>query len=197
MKRLFDLVVTLAGLILLSPLFLLIVLLILIAMGRPVFYRQVRIGKNGIPFKIIKFRSMVRDAERQGPAFTAGGDPRITPLGRLLRKYKLDELPQLLNVLAGDMSIVGPRPEVPEYVEMYTPEQKKVLAVRPGLTDPASIVYRDEETVLARHEDSRRAYVEKLMPAKLKLNLAYIEKATFRRDLALIFRTIEKLFWHR
>jgi lipopolysaccharide/colanic/teichoic acid biosynthesis glycosyltransferase len=140
---------------------------------------------------------MIRKADRQGPAFTAGGDPRITAVGRFLRRYKLDELPQLINVLKGDMSLVGPRPEVPEYVAFYTEAQKKVLTVRPGLTDTASIVYRDEERVLARYADARQAYIEKIMPAKLKLNLAYVEKAGLRTDLSLIFKTLEKIFWRR
>jgi lipopolysaccharide/colanic/teichoic acid biosynthesis glycosyltransferase len=197
MKRLFDFIVSLTGLIFLSPLMVILGLLILATMGWPVFYRQERVGRFGRRFKIIKFRSMVKEAERQGPAFTTGGDPRITPVGRFLRKYKLDELPQLVNVIVGDMAIVGPRPEVPEYVALYNDEQKQVLSVRPGLTDTASIVYRDEENVLARYEDSRKAYIEKIMPDKLRLNLAYIKKAGFRSDLALIFRTVKKLFWRR
>ncbi len=197
MKRLFDFLVSLAAIIVLSPLYIILSLLVLITMGWPVFYRQVRVGRHGRPFRIIKFRSMVKDAERQGPAFTVGGDARITALGRFLRMYKLDELPQLINVLAGHMSFVGPRPEVPEYVQHYTEYQRRVLDVRPGLTDPASIVYRDEEQVLARYEDSRTAYIEKIMPAKLKLNLAYIDKACFRRDLGLILETLKKLFLKR
>jgi lipopolysaccharide/colanic/teichoic acid biosynthesis glycosyltransferase len=140
---------------------------------------------------------MVRNAENRGPAFTAGGDPRITSFGKFLRKYKLDELPQLINVLVGDMAVVGPRPEVAEYVNLYTDKQKKALSVRPGLTDMASIVYSDEESVLARYEDPHKAYIEKIMPDKLRLNLAYIERATFISDLALIVRTIKKVFWRR
>jgi len=197
MKRLFDILVSLTAIIVLLPLFIVLSIVMLMTMGTPIFYRQVRIGRYGRPFKIIKFRSMVKDAERRGPAFTVGGDSRITPVGRFLRKYKLDELPQLVNVLIGHMSFVGPRPEVPEYVEYYTEDQRRVLDVRPGLTDPASIVYRDEENVLARYDDSRAAYIEKIMPAKLKLNIAYIEKAGFRRDLGLIFETLKKLFWRR
>jgi lipopolysaccharide/colanic/teichoic acid biosynthesis glycosyltransferase len=197
MKRLFDLVVALLGLIILSPLLLGLAILVLVTMGWPVFYAQERVGRGGRLFRIIKFRSMIRKADRQGPAFTAGGDPRITAVGRFLRRYKLDELPQLINVLKGDMSLVGPRPEVPEYVAYYTEAQKKVLTVRPGLTDTASIVYRDEERVLARYDDARQAYIEKIMPAKLKLNLAYVEKAGLRTDLALIFKTLEKIFWRR
>jgi lipopolysaccharide/colanic/teichoic acid biosynthesis glycosyltransferase len=197
MKRAFDLLGSLAGLLIISPLLLVVSCLILVTMGWPVFYRQVRIGKDGEHFKIIKFRSMIKNADRQGPAFTAGGDPRITPVGRLLRKYKIDELPQLINVVLGDMSLVGPRPEVPEYVDRYTDEQRRVLSVRPGLTDTASIVYRDEESVLSRYDDAQKAYVDKIMPAKLKLNLAYIERAGFFSDLSLIFKTLEKIFWRR
>jgi len=197
MKRLFDFVVALCGLVILSPLLVILSLVILVTMGWPVFYLQERVGRNGRLFKIIKFRSMKRNADREGPAITIGGDPRITPAGRLLRKYKLDELPQLVNVVTGDMAIVGPRPEVPEYVKLYTEEQKRVLSVRPGLTDMASIVYRDEEKVLARYEDSRKAYIEKIMPAKLRLNLTYLDKAGFWADLSLIFKTIERIFWRR
>ena len=194
MKRVFDLTSSLAAIVLLSPLLIVFSLLILLTMGWPVFYRQWRVGRNGRHFRIIKFRSMVKNADRQGPAVTVGGDPRITRIGKILRKYKFDELPQLLNVLAGHMSVVGPRPEVPEYVAFYTDEQKRVLSVRPGLTDPASIVYRDEESILARYDDTRTAYVEKIMPAKLRLNPAYLEKATFGGDLALVFTTLKKLF---
>jgi lipopolysaccharide/colanic/teichoic acid biosynthesis glycosyltransferase len=163
-------------------------------MGWPIYYRQTRIGKDQELFKIIKYRSMVKDADRKGPAFTVGGDPRITSVGRFLRKHKLDELPQLLNVFAGKMSIVGPRPEVQKYVEKYDSEQIRVFSVKPGLTDPASIVYRDEEAVLSRYDDVEKAYIERILPAKLKLNLAYIDKATFLTDLGLIFRTLRKLF---
>jgi lipopolysaccharide/colanic/teichoic acid biosynthesis glycosyltransferase len=140
---------------------------------------------------------MIKGADRKGPTFTAAGDDRITAVGRFLRRYKLDELPQLCNVVIGDMSIVGPRPEVPAFVALYTDDQRRVLLVRPGITDIASIVYRDEERILANREDSQRAYLEKIMPAKLKLNLAYLDKAGFRGDLALIFRTVKKIFWRR
>ena len=197
MKRAFDFIVALSALILLAPLFIIICVIILFTMGRPIFYRQVRFGKRAVPFKIIKFRSMVRAADRQGPTLTTDGDLRITAVGRLLRRTKIDELPQLLNVLWGDMSLVGPRPEVPEYVRLYSDQQLKVLSVRPGLTDPASIVYRDEEKVLARYNDAEKIYAEKIMPAKLKLNLSYIEKATFLTDLGIIIKTLQKLFQRR
>ncbi|MEE9442259.1 MAG: sugar transferase [candidate division Zixibacteria bacterium] len=194
MKRFFDFVVSLSGLLVLSPLLILISLAILFSMGWPIFYRQVRVGKNGRKFKIIKFRSMVKNAEKRGPEFTTGGDSRITPLGGILRKTKLDELPQFMNVLIGDMSLVGPRPEVPRYVALYNEEQKQVLSVRPGLTDPASIAYRNEEEILAGYEDSEKAYIEEIMPAKLELNLEYINRVCFTTDISLIFKTISKIF---
>ncbi|MCK5124891.1 MAG: sugar transferase [candidate division Zixibacteria bacterium] len=193
MKRLFDIVVSFFGLVFISPVLLLLSILIIATMGWPVFFCQNRVGKDGVPFKIIKFRSMVKNAESKGPAFTSGGDPRITPIGKFMRKMKLDELPQLLNVFWGDMSFVGPRPEVPKYVSLYNEEQIRVLSVRPGLTDPASIVYRNEEEILAGYDDKETVYVEKIMPAKLKLNLSYIEKASFFRDLGLIIKTIRKV----
>ncbi len=190
MKRLFDLICSIIGLVILSPIFLMICILIILTMGWPIFYTQERVGRNGISFRIFKFRSMVKDAERRGLAVTTGGDPRVTAIGKILRKTKLDELPQLVNVAIGDMSLVGPRPEVPKYVAMYSDTQRKVLTVRPGLTDPASIAYRDEEKVLARYEDTEKAYIEVLRPAKLTLNLAYIEKQSLCGDIALIWKTI-------
>jgi lipopolysaccharide/colanic/teichoic acid biosynthesis glycosyltransferase len=136
---------------------------------------------------------MVADAPGKGPAITQGGDARVTPLGRLLRRTKIDELPQLLNVLTGDMSLVGPRPEVPRYVALYTPEQRRVLDVRPGITDWASITYADEEAVLARHADLERAYVEEIMPHKLALNLQYIAQRGLATDLAILWQTARRL----
>jgi lipopolysaccharide/colanic/teichoic acid biosynthesis glycosyltransferase len=197
MKRAFDFIVALSALTLLAPLFIIICVIILFTVGWPIFYRQIRVGKGAVPFKIVKLRSMVRTADRKGPTLTIDGDPRITAVGRLLRRTKLDELPQLLNVLWGDMSLVGPRPEVAEYVRLYNERQLKVLSVRPGLTDPASIVYRDEEKVLAQYDDAEKIYTEKIMPAKLKLNLSYIEKATFLTDLGIIIKTLQKLFQRR
>lgn len=194
MKRLFDFIISLLGLLVLFPILFLIAVIIFFLMGWPIFYRQVRVGKNERNFKIIKFRSMVKNAEKQGPEFTTGGDSRITPLGNFLRKTKLDELPQLINVLVGDMSLVGPRPEVPRYVALYNENQKKVLSVRPGLTDPASIAYRNEEEILAGYENSEKAYIEEIMPAKLELNLKYIKDANFVTDLSLIIKTFAALF---
>ncbi|MFH1699533.1 MAG: sugar transferase [Candidatus Zixiibacteriota bacterium] len=194
MKRLFDLIVSLMGLLLLFPFLIVIGLAILLFMGWPIFYRQVRVGKNGQNFRIIKFRSMIKNADKQGPEFTTGGDSRITSLGRFLRNSKLDELPQLINVLMGNMSLVGPRPEVPRFVALYTERQKQVLSVRPGLTDPASIAYRNEEKILAEYEDSEKAYIEEIMPSKLELNLEYLRGANFTTDLSLIFKTITAIF---
>jgi len=197
MKRLFDITAAFVGLVVLGPLYFLVVILILVTMGRPVLFRQARIGRNERPFAIIKFRSMVRDADRQGPEFTTGGDARVTPLGRFLRRTKLDELPQLVNILKGEMSFVGPRPEVPRYVKLYDADQRRVLAVRPGLTDPASLAYHNEEEILAGYTDAEKAYVEKIMPAKLELNLAYLDKAGLLSDLGLIFKTIGRIFCPR
>ncbi len=194
MKRLFDVIVALLALVVLSPLFVAVSAIIVLSMGWPVFYRQVRVGKNGVSFRIYKFRSMVRDADRIGSDLTAGGDRRITTFGKWLRKTKIDELPQLINVLRGEMSIVGPRPEVPRFVVLYDETQKKVLRVRPGLTDPASILYRDEEKELAGFEDIDQAYVETIMPAKIRLNLDYMDQATFGSDLSIILKTVWSLF---
>lgn len=154
------------------------------------FYRQVRIGRGGKPFRIYKFRSMVVDADKKGLPITVGGDSRITRVGAFLRRTKLDELAQILNVLAGQMSFVGPRPEVPRYVERYTPYQRQVLLVRPGITDYASIAYRRENDMLAGAADPERMYVEEIMPAKIELNMKYIREISPAADIRLIFRTI-------
>jgi len=155
-----------------------------------VFYRGVRVGLHGRAFRIFKFRSMVINAEQLGGASTADGDPRITAIGRVLRKTKLDELPQLLNVLAGDMSFVGPRPEVQQYVDMYTEEEKAILTVRPGITDWASLWNPDEGAVLAGAADPERAYMELIRPQKLKWQLAYVRERSFLVDLSILARTI-------
>ena len=194
MKRLFDICASLPALVLLSPLFLLISLLIVLGSKGGVFYRQQRVGRNGKPFFLFKFRSM-RPQSDTGSLITIGGrDSRITREGYFLRKYKLDELPQLLNIIRGDMSIVGPRPEVQRYVDLYTPEQKKVLSVRPGLTDWASIEYMDENELLGKSSDPEYTYIHEIMPAKLELNLRYIREASLITDLKIIFLTIFKIF---
>lgn len=189
-KRLFDIGFTVIGILLLMPLFLLIGTIILFADGTPVLYRQVRVGYQGRQFQIYKFRTMVRDADRLGKQLTVGRDERITRIGYWLRKYKLDELPQLINVIAGEMSLVGPRPEVLRYVSMYTLEQRKVLDLMPGITDPASIAFRDEAELLAQGEDPEKAYIESVMPEKIRLNLAYAANADVFNDLKVILGTL-------
>lgn len=159
----------------------------------PVFYRQVRVGKGNRDFRLFKFRSMRVGSDRKGLITVGGRDPRVTRSGYYIRKYKLDELPQFINVFTGDMSLVGPRPEVRKYVDLYTPEQMHVLDVRPGITDPASIRYRNENELLAQVEDPDRYYVEVIMQDKLQLNLEYVEKQSFRFDLQLIFKTFSEI----
>lgn len=192
MKRAFDIVASLIGLLLLSPVFLIITLLVpLEGKGGP-FFLQTRVGRDEKPFKLLKFRTMRPDPEDR-KKITVGSDPRVTRIGRILRNYKLDELPQLINVLKGDMSLVGPRPEVPEYVAHYDEEQRKVLTVRPGLTDEASLAYIDEERILREADDPQRRYLEEVMPAKLELNLRYVKERSMKKDLRLILRTIGKI----
>jgi lipopolysaccharide/colanic/teichoic acid biosynthesis glycosyltransferase len=193
-KRAFDLFWSAMGLIALSPVFLIIALWIKLHDGGPVFFRQERVGLNGKPFRIWKFRTMVVNAERLGAQLTVGRDPRITPIGHFLRKTKLDELPQLINVLVGEMSLVGPRPEVPRYVALYTPEQRQVLSLKPGITDLASVKYRDESTVLGHAEDPERCYVETVMPEKLRINLEYAAQASVWTDFRVILLTVFSLF---
>jgi len=189
LKRGFDLVASAAGLLILSPVFLVIVVAIRATSPGPAFYRATRIGKDGREFRLYKFRSMVVDADRQGPGITTAGDSRVTPIGRFLRRSKLDELPQLFNVLKGDMSLVGPRPEDPRYVALYTPEQRAVLTVRPGITSLASVQYRHEEAML-NGDDWERVYVQEILPNKLAVDLEYIRNATLKTDIALILRTL-------
>jgi len=194
LKRLFDVLVSAAGLLLLSPLLVCIALWIKLDSRGPVFFRQQRVGRFGAPFHIHKFRSMREDAPLAGPQVTVGADPRITRAGHFLRRTKLDELPQLLDVLAGTMSLVGPRPEVPHYVAMYPPALRdKVLSVRPGITDPASIAYRDESTLLARAADPERVYIEQVMPAKLRYAAEYVDHMTLANDVRLIGATLRLL----
>ncbi len=193
LKRIFDLLASALGLIILSPIFALIALLIRLTSPGPVFYRARRVGQGGREFTLYKFRSMVADADRRGPGITAAGDPRVTSIGRVLRRTKLDELPQLWNVLRGDMSLVGPRPEDPRYVALYTPEQRRVLDVRPGITSLASIEYRNEEAVL-HGPDWEQRYIHEVMPAKLAIDLRYVQRATLFTDLLIILRTLLALF---
>lgn len=188
MKRLFDFAVALAGLIVLAPLLMVIAVAVKASSRGPVIYRGRRAGVRGVPFDLFKFRTMAA-ASAPGPAITRGGDPRVTPIGRWLRRAKLDELPQLLNILRGEMSLVGPRPEDPRYVALYDAEQRRVLSVRPGLTGAASLKYHDEESQLVS-DDWERTYIEEILPAKLKIELAYLERASFLTDLRLIVATI-------
>jgi lipopolysaccharide/colanic/teichoic acid biosynthesis glycosyltransferase len=191
MKRLFDVAVSFFAIVVLSPLFALIALAVRVTSAGPVFYRGERIGRGGAPFRILKFRTMRAGAG--GPAVTRGGDARVTPIGRILRRSKLDELPQLVNVLRGDMSIVGPRPEAPEFVSLYTDDERRVLTVRPGVTSPASLRYRREESLLGGNDWHDR-YVNDIMRDKLLDDLHYIDTRTFLGDLRLIVRTFASLF---
>ena len=186
-KRDFDIVGSLLGLIVLSPLLLVVSLLVAVTSPGGVFFRQERIGKGGKPFRIFKFRSMRKD--NVGLKITTGNDSRITPVGRFLRKSKIDELPQLINVLVGDMSFVGPRPEVADYVDLYTPYQRQVLLVRPGITGLASIRFRNENDLLTASADPNRTYIEEIMPRKIDLDLEYIPHASVFYDIKLIFQT--------
>jgi lipopolysaccharide/colanic/teichoic acid biosynthesis glycosyltransferase len=194
MKRTFDVIAASVGVVLLSPLFLLAVLLVKLSSPGPVFFRQERIGKDFRPFLIYKFRTMQQDAPATGMAITVGNDPRVTGAGRLLRKTKIDELPQLINVIKGDMSLVGPRPEVPRYVEMFRNEYEEILRVRPGITDLASLKYRDEASVLAESSSAEESYQTKILPDKIKLGKEYIERSSFLFDLRLIGKTLRALF---
>ncbi|VAX32137.1 Lipid carrier : UDP-N-acetylgalactosaminyltransferase [hydrothermal vent metagenome] len=195
MKRFFDISCSFIGLIILLPLFTVVAILIKFDSRGPVFFRQQRIGKNFRPFRIYKFRTMTTDAPEKGPEITVGGDKRVTRIGRILRKYKLDELPQLINVLMGDMSLVGPRPEVEKYVELYKEDYKHILQVRPGITDISSITYRDEEGVLVGKKDPEAYYRQVLLPEKIRLAREYIARASFFYDLRLIFKTVHKIFY--
>lgn len=190
MKRAFDIIMAALGLVLLSPLMILIALLIKLTSPGPIFYGQERVGRNFKPFRIWKFRSMVPHADRIGGLLTAGRDPRITPVGAFLRKTKLDELPQLWNVLVGDMSFVGPRPEVRRYVEYYRQEYEHILQVRPGITDPASLKYRHESEILGQCADPEHIYLTQILPDKIALARQYIQQQSLWYDLMLIMKTI-------
>ena len=191
LKRAFDIIASGLGLLFLSPLFLILAVWIKLDSKGPVFYRQIRVGRNNRDFQLFKFRSMRVGADKQGLITVGGRDPRITRSGYFIRKYKLDEFPQLINVFVGDMSLVGPRPEVRKYVDMYTPEQMKVLSVRPGITDLASIRYRNENELLEQADDPDQYYEQVIMQDKLRINLEYVVNHSFLNDIKLIFRT----FW--
>lgn len=190
MIRFLDIVFSLTGLLALSPVLLVISIWVKLDSAGPVFYRQVRVGRHGKDFRLFKFRSMRVNADKAGLLTVGGRDPRVTAAGYILRKYKIDELPQLLNVLVGDMSLVGPRPEVRKYVNLYTQAQRKVLNVRPGITDMASIEYKNENEILAKSADPEFAYINEIMPQKIRLNEVFINHPTVGNYLRIILRTI-------
>lgn len=190
MKRLFDIFFSSIGLLILSPLFVVVALLIKLDSKGPVFFRQERIGKYFKPFRIYKFRTMTVDTVEKGPLITVHGDNRVTKIGKFLRKYKIDELPQLLNVLKGEMSFVGPRPEIKEYVQLFKSDYKKLLKIRPGITDPASIKYSNEEGILSLSKNWEEDYTKRILPEKIKLSLHYVETHNVITDLKLILKTI-------
>jgi len=192
-KRLFDLFFSLIGVIVLSPLLLIIAILIKISSPGPVFYRGLRAGKNFKPFKIFKFRTMKAEAEKLGGPSTAGDDPRLTRIGKFLKKWKIDELPQLLNVIKGEISLVGPRPEVLEYAKLYQGEEKIVYTIKPGITDFASLWDVHEEEILKGSPDPEKTYLEKIRPEKVKLQMKYVKETSLYTDIKIIWRTLLKL----
>lgn len=190
LKRIFDVLVSALGIFILSPLMIPIAIGIRVSSPGPILFRQVRVGRHLMPFEILKFRTMVVNAEKLGLQLTAGEDPRITWIGRFLRKAKFDELPQLFNVLKGEMSLVGPRPEVPKYVEMFRDQFARVLTVRPGITDLASIKYRDESEILRDAEDPEQAYINEVLPDKLKLAEEYATRSSILLDVWVLWKTL-------
>jgi len=197
MKRLFDILASAIGLIVLSPLFVILAVWIKLDSAGPVFYRQVRVGRGNRDFRIFKFRSMRVGADKGSLVTIGGHDSRITKSGYIIRKFKLDELPQLINVFIGDMSLVGPRPEVRHYVDYWTEEQMHVLDVRPGITDPVSIKFRNENELMEKAEDPEKYYIETIMQEKIKLYLEYVDNHSFLGDIALIFKTFWVIFSER
>lgn len=192
-KRLFDIVFSLIGLIFLFPFFIVLAILIMLDSKGGVFYKQKRVGKNNIDFYLYKFRSMKTDADKKGLLTVGGRDPRITKIGYFIRKYKIDELSQLINVFIGDMSLVGPRPEVRKYVDLYTKNQLLVLTVRPGITDNASIAYFNENELLGKSNNPEKTYIEEIMPDKLKFNIEYVNNYSLGTDVIIIFKTLKKI----
>jgi lipopolysaccharide/colanic/teichoic acid biosynthesis glycosyltransferase len=190
LKRVFDLAAASAGIVILSPVLIAVALAIKADSPGGVFFRQIRIGRYGRPFHIFKFRTMVTDAEKLGPQVSSGDDPRITRIGSLLRKYKIDELPQLLNVIIGDMSLVGPRPEVPRYVDAFRKEYDQILTIRPGITDYASLEFKDENELLSTADNPEDKYLREILPVKIEYCKKYLRDQSFVTDLRLIFRTI-------
>lgn len=194
MKRVFDIIFSLFALSLFLPFGIIIALLIVLGDGLPIFYKQERVGQHGVIFKLLKFRSMKNNAEKFGQLTVGMQDPRITKVGVFIRKFKLDEFPQFINVLRGEMSIVGPRPEVKTYTDLYTTEQKEILKVKPGITDYASIAYFDENALLGESENPKQTYIEEIMPAKLALNKKYIADPSLKHDFKIIWLTIKRIF---
>ena len=193
-KRVFDIFASSIGLIIFAIPMIIISIFIKLTSKGPVFFRQIRVGKDNKDFKIFKFRTMVADADKKGNNITVSNDKRITGIGSFLRNTKLDEIPQLINVFLGQMSFVGPRPDVREYIDLYDDIQKNILKIKPGITSTASIKYRNEAEILGRSEDPEKMYIEEVMPEKIKLSLKYIEDMGFFYDLGLIFKTIFKIF---
>ena len=191
LKRIFDIIFSLLSLLMLLPVLIIISVSILCTSKGSVFYKQVRVGKMSKDFKIFKFRTMHLDADKLGLLTIGGRDPRVTNIGYYLRKYKLDEFPQLINVFIGNMSFVGPRPEVRKFVDLYSHEQLKVLCVKPGITDIASIEFRNENEILAKEENPNQYYIDVIMPCKLEINLQYIEKRSLLKDIGVIFKTFK------
>lgn len=189
-RRAVDAATAIMALTVASPVLLVMMIAIKLDSPGPVIFRQTRVGRYGEPFQILKLRTMRQDAESQGGQLTVGADPRVTRVGYFLRKWKLDEIPQLVNVVRGEMALVGPRPEVPRYVDMYTDEQRRVLAVRPGITDPASIKFRNESELMAGQSDPESYYREVLMPSKLSINLAYLEDRSLLSDIRVLLETV-------
>ena len=194
MKRAFDIMVSLSGLVVLLPLFLAAAMAIKLDSRGTIFFRQTRVGKGFRPFQIYKFRTMLQGAERMGGQITVGEDPRITRPGRFLRKTKIDELPQLINVLSGEMSLVGPRPEVPKYVELFRSDYEEILKIRPGITDLASIKYRDEAAILRKSANPEEEYLTRILPDKMMLAKEYLQRSSFFFDVGVILRTLPRLF---
>lgn len=193
-KRIFDIVASLIGIIVLSPLLIIIAIFIKLDSKGSVFFKQKRVGRNKKIFEIYKFRTMITDAEKLGKQITVGDDSRITRVGKFIRKCKVDELPQLINVVKGEMSLVGPRPEVPKYVELYDKYQSQVLLIRPGITDYASIKFKNENEILGESKNPEKKYIEEIMPYKIELNMRYIKNIGLYQDIKLIFKTIFEVF---
>lgn len=194
LKRSFDILSSGLGLLLISPILLIVSLAIALSSKGGVFYKQSRVGLNGVNFNILKFRTMFTGSDKKGLLTVGDRDPRVTPIGYYLRKYKLDELPQLINVLIGDMSLVGPRPEVSKYVNLYSKEDRVVLSIKPGITDYASIYFRNENEILNSSSNPEKKYIEEVMPMKLELNKKYIEEKGLLTDLKIIFMTLKSIF---